>query len=807
MLNEIFNDIHEGERISLYVWDLHGTLLETLLFSSVEELQDTIKAGKEYGFNLVLESTNPLNTRVIQVELPYSNVHEKAEALRTLRNIIVPPTFIVDALLSLQTYWLLTKRISSDTAHELTELMRVELGAPVLKTKHIIPGSQVAGTPASETAKLVRNKVGLTFTHEDLLALLHLPGEKKHNINVAPEGGDVEKQSWSLSLELRNLGVSNEGIKALFSEKAIGGRSIKGLLDKGAGDSISLTRIYFERDDCYFVGKRAGNEIVSTFIFEPLLLLEGAIEDTFIGNIRSQGEVWQSIRLPKSAFQSVSSLSRNLGRAAWAWLGTDKDVRFLLPHITSQWQLLGAEKSLATSVIGRHGNFWVAPDSVLSQDGVLNMYNSSVLYVDSGRTRPEVTFAYVPNDDELTEMLKPLAANISNLNVPFVLWPMLGWFMATPFKPLLKSLRISFPHLAVYGSTGAGKTSTIEGVLMPLVGYTEPAHSHDCDTTPFALMALMSSTNAVPISLAEFRQSLLGAAAFKALRRILLLAYDSAEDTRGTREQYTIEYNYTAPIILSGEDVVSDRAIRRRSIIISMNPLSVREALHQESFAKLVKLPLNLFAPKYIQYSLEQNLTNIETIFNACYDEVGEALPGIGDDRVRKNCAIVLLGTKFLQRFLDRYGIKLVVPGANFLDPAFSEIQNVALQRGYLMIDEFIVDIVNEVASATDEFPHMVTNEGRILWVQLRKAYDWWRKYRLQRHEEVFSYRAISSELRELRQEVTSPDSYILTPTNMSIYGTTYYVFGFDVQKCFEVGFDVPDSLNVKQVVVRLKGK
>ena len=807
MLNEIFNDIHEDERITLYVWDLHGTSLETLSFSSVDELRDTIETNKEYSFELTLETSEPLSTRVIQVELPYSNVHEKAEALRSLSSIIVPPTFIVDALLSLQTYWLLTKRISSDIARELTELMRVELDAPVLETKHIVPDSQVAGAPLGKVAKLVRNKKELTFTHEDLHALLCLPGEKKHNINVTPEGGDVEKQGWRLSLELRNLGISDEGIKALFAEKAIGGRSTKGLLDRIDGESIKLSHIFLETDDCYFVTRRGAREIVSTFVFEPLLLLEGTDEDTFIGNIRSQGEVWQGIRLPKSAFQGVSTLSKNLGRASWAWLGNDKDVRFLLPHITAQWQLLGSEKSLATSVIGRHGNFWVAPDAVLSKDSVMSMYNSSVLYVDSGRTKPDTTFAYVPSNDELTEMLVPLAMYLPSLNVPFVLWPMLGWFMATPFKSLLRTLRIPFPHLAIYGSTGAGKTSTIEGVLMPLVGYREPAHSHDCDTTPFVLMALMSSTNAIPISLAEFRESLLGVATFKALRRRLLLAYDSAEDTRGTRDQSTIEYNFTAPIVLSGEDVVADGAIRRRSIIISMNPLSVREIVHQEAFAEITKLPLNLFAPKYVQYSLEQQLANTEDVFNTCYDEIGQALPGIEDDRVRKNCAIVLLGTKFFKKFLARYDITLTIPGANFLDPAFSEIQNVALQRGYLMIDEFIVDIINEVSRATDEFPHRVDNDGRILWVQLRQAYDWWRKFRLQRHQEVFSYRAISAELRELRREVTSPDSYILDPRNMHILGVTYYVFGFDVQKCFDAGFDVPDSLNVKQVVVRLKSK
>jgi len=702
MLNAIFNDLHENEHITFYVRDLHGTLLETLSLTSMEEL--SFEAGKEYSFALALETDDLLNTRAIQIELPYDNVHEKAEALRKLKDVIVPPTFIVDALLSFQSYWVLGERIDDDVARELTELMRVELEASTLKTKHIMPGSRIAGAPAGKKAKLVRNKAKLTFTHKDLRAFLCLPGEKKHNIRTSPEGVDTQKHGWNLSLELRNFGVSSEGIKALFAEKAIGSQGAKELLDRGTGGSIKLTHIYLEIDDCYFINRSKGREIVSTFVFEPLLLLEGPTEDTFIGNVRSQGEVWRGVHLPKSAFQSISTLSKKLGRAAWAWLGTDTDVRFLLPHVTAQWQLLGAVKSLATSVIGRHGNFWVAPDVVLDKNSTLNMYNTSVLYVDSGRTRPNVTFAYIPSDNELVGLLRPLAANLPNLNVPFVLWPMLGWFMATPFKTLLKTMRIPFPHLAVYGSTGAGKTSTIESILMPLIGYEEPAHSHDCDTTPYALMALMSSTNSVPISLAEFRQSLLGIAAFKALRRMLLLAYDSAEDTRGTRDQRTIEYNYMAPIVLSGEDVVADMAIRRRTIIVSMNPLSVKEAGHQRAFADIVKLPLNLFAPRYIQYTLEQQLADTEMLFNTCYNEVGEALPNIADDRVRRNCAVTLMGAKFLQRFLGRYGVEVVMPGADFLDPAFSEVQNVALQRGYLLIDEFIVDIINEVATAQTSF-------------------------------------------------------------------------------------------------------
>jgi len=768
MLDAIFSDLEENERVTIYVRDLHGTLLETLQVSSAKEIR--IVSNKEYSFDLEIKTDNPLNISALQVEIPYDNVHEKSEAIRVLHEIVIPPTFVVDAVYSIQTYWLLTKRINSDAANSLTELIRVELNAPILKTRNIVPGSQVAGALERKQSTLIRNSVGLRFSSEDLRLLLQLTKANKHAINTVASG---EEAGWSVSLELRDFGISREGIKTLFAEKPVGGRSTKHLLSRKANDSIKLTRIFFERDDCYFVNKRGSSEIVSTFVFEPLLLLEGEQEDTFIGNIRSQGTVWENVRLPKSAFSSGNTLLKQLGRASWAWLGTDKEVRYLLPHITAQWEMLGGEKSLATSVIGRHGNFWVTPDAVLDQDGILDLYNSSILYVDSGRTAPNVTFAYIPDDDELVRLLKPLAANIQNLNVEFVLWPMLGWFMATPFKPLLRSLRIPFPHLAIYGSTGAGKTSTIESIFMPLIGYKEPAHSHDCDTTSYALMALMSSTNAVPISLAEFRQSLLGVHAFKALRRMLLLAYDSAEDTRGTADQYTIEYKYTAPIVLSGEDIVSDKAIRRRTIIISMNPLSVREAKHQEAFAALTRLPLNLFASRYIQYTLEQRLTTVKKMLNACYDEIGIALPNISDNRVKRNYAIVLLGTKFFQRFLARHNISIDVPGANFLDPAFSEIQNVALQRGYLMIDEFIVDLINVVTNATDEFPYRIDNDGRVLWFQLRKAYDWWRKFRLQRRLEVFSYRAISAELRELRREATNPNSYIMSPRNMSRFRCT----------------------------------
>jgi len=807
MLNAIFNGLNENEHIIVYVRNPQGVLLETVTFSSVDKLNDAVKGTNEYSFELVPETNDQLNVRAIQVEIPYGNVYEKAEALRALQNVVVPPSFIVDASLSLQTYWVLTEHINSDTAHEITTLMRVALNAPVLKTRHIIPGSRIAKVQKDVKANLVRDRADLTFTHDDIRVLLHLSDDIKHAINTASEGNNVEAQGWKVSLELHNTGVSNAGIKTLFAEKAVGGRSVKNLLNRPTGDgsSIKLAHIYAEKGDCYFVNKRGGSEIVSTFVFEPLLLLEGAAEDTFIGNIRSQGEVWKGVRLPKSAFQSVSTLSKKLSRAAWAWLGTDKDVRFLLPHITAQWQILGAEKSLATDVIGRHGNYWVTPDTVLSEDKTLNMFEAGILYIDTGRTKPDVTMSYIPGDDELIDLLTPLAKHIPNLNTPFVVWAMLGWFMATPFKTLLKALRVPFPHLAIYGSTGAGKTSTVESIFLPLLGYREPAHSHDCDTTSFALMALMSSTNTVPISLAEFRQSLLGVASFKALRRMLLLAYDSAEDVRGTREQYTIEYKFQAPIVLSGEDVVSDKAIRRRAIIVSMNPLSVRDSTHQKAFVEITKLPLGLFAPKYIQYTLAQRLTDVDAMFSTCCDEIDKNMSNIADERVRRNCAVVLLGTKFFQSFLKNYGVNIHIPNASFLGPSLSEIQNVALQRGYLMADEFIVDIINEVSNATDEFPYRVTNEGKILWVQLRQAYDWWRKFRLQRHDEVFTYKSISSELRLLRREATNPNSYILTPRNMSISGTTYYVFGFDIEKCFEAGFDVPDTLNVKQVIVKLR--
>ena len=90
------------------------------------------------------------------------------------------------------------------------------------------------------------------------------------------------------------------------------------------------------------------------------------------------------------------------------------------------------------------------------------------------------------------------------LNEPSVVLPVLGWFFAAPFKPRIMKILKHFPILMVWGTRESGKTSMLKEVFWRLFGVvdTEP---FSVTETEFALLKLISSTNAVPVFLDEYR--------------------------------------------------------------------------------------------------------------------------------------------------------------------------------------------------------------------------------------------------------------------------------------------------------------
>jgi len=753
----------------------------------------------------------------------------KEAALAAADLLVLPPSYIVDSGHGYHAYWLLQEPVAAAKGCEIVRLVGETLGgghvgdpARVMR----LPGTYNVKVEPYPLCRVIRDRPDLRYDINDIIKATQITDVTRRSILTGEPGPNTKDRTrsgvdWQVGTELTALQMSDYALKAIWAEHAVGKKSREegnGYLErtleklrakkqtrKAAQDPASC---FTQDGDVYKVvgiGKK-GQHVVSTFIFEPQRLLEGTTEDTFLGRICASGHTWEGIQLPKSAFAGMNSLLRYLGRAAWQWLGNDAEVRFLLPFLMKKWRDMGSPKALASSVLGRHGEYWVAPEYTMSATETFDIYSAPIVYAPTGRANPTIAYP----EGYTIEFLEAVHSNIAKINAPGVIWPMLGWFMATPYKPILNAARIAFPHLILYGTTGAGKTSTLEAVFMPLIGYTEPVHSEDCSTTPFVLMSLLAATNAIPLSLAEFRRSTLGDVAWRALLRTLLLAYDVGHDSRGKPTQTTVDYALTAPLILSGEDVISDPAVQRRSIIIGMTPQTIiAGTAAYEAFMALTSLPLAQFAAPYIQYTLTLDKEKIVTNWKKALHEINTAIDFVLEERMRRNLATVLFGLRSYEAFMNTQEIETKPVSVEHIFAPLKEVQdNNNMQRGYVLLDRFIEDVINEAQKASSQFVYTLDYDDGILWFHLTTALKWWRKDRLMRKEPVIASAAVKRQLRELSRNIPGEGHYVWGPKQKAIRGGggSHRMYGVRIATCFELGMDVPEKLDIFQQTITFMG-
>lgn len=752
---------------------------------------------------------------------------EKMQALAASDLLVLPPSYLLDTGHGYHAYWLLSKYAAVDSVCEVVEAVGDVAGGGHVSDslrRMRIPGTYNIKDDEPLLCTVISARPDLRYDLQDILRATKISIETRRSILTGLPGAKVKDRTrsgvdWQVATELTKLGISKSAMQEIWKEHEIGEKAreegakyldrtltaVQARKKKKEQGKRDPAKYYAEEADSYFVdgiGKQ-GLHMVSTFVFKPRRLLEGIDEDVFLGDIHAGGNTWEDIRLPKSAFLRIDHLMRHLGRASWQWLGSDVEVRFLLPYLVQQWKELGSPKALATEVLGRHGEHWVAPEYTLSATETLDIYSAPVVYTDPSRVAPRV--AYPAGADGA--FLQQVYDLLPQINHPDVIWPIIGWFMATPYKPILNEARVSFPHLSLYGTTGAGKTGTLEGMLMPLMGYIPPARSEDCSTTPFVLLSLLASTNAIPVSLAEFRRSSLKEQEWRVLLRTLLLAYDVGHDSRGRPSQTTVDYPLHAPLVLSGEDVVSDPAVQRRSIIVGMTPQTIETgSAAYKAYMTLATAPLTQFAAPYIQHTLTQDDTAIIKLWNASLQEVTEVIPDAVEERVVRNFATALFGVRSYEAFMESREIEIVPTPVNHVLGPVTEVHIDAMGRGYVLLDSFVTDVINEAARASSHFVyHMIAEDG-VLWFHLTTALRWWRRERLARRQAILDSAAIKRQLRELNHEIDGEGHYVWGPMNRNVKGTTHRMYGLHIKTCFELGLDIPDTLKLFQQTLTFRG-
>jgi hypothetical protein len=357
---------------------------------------------------------------------------------------------------------------------------------------------------------------------------------------------------------------------------------------------------------------------------------------------------------------------------------------------------------------------------------------------------------------------------------------MIGWYGASILKPWLEEHHYRFPILNVAGTKGSGKTTLIQRVFLPLLGQVNPK-TYDAGTTRFVTLALLGSSNAVPIAFSEFRYELV-----ERLLRSVLLAYDTGHDPRGRGDQTTVDYPLSAPFSVDGEDLIEDPAARERLVVAHLHPNAIAEgSTGYKAFQALRETMPDHFGGYYIKKVLE-----LEPEWQQILDDARAAVfseyPAKLPDRVRANHVVAYFGMMLWCRVT---GTEL--PSPHVLEESISSVFNIKSGRAATLADSMVEDIVNAIAQGSGNFNVVLRDEDNTFWFQLAPAHSWWVSSRRRQGRGALERDAIRAQLKEA--------PYSVPPQVLN----DAWMYGISLQQASDAGLDVPIKIPDRIFVMR----
>lgn len=734
---------------------------------------------------------------------------------------ILPPSITIDSGYGYHLYWMiertcdlkevsrvnqtLQKLIGSDPIHDATRTLRV---SETFNHKY-----------ESLKPVLLEDAKAYIYKLSDVDSILSLSEKVISRIRSGSKRGfkSRSERDWFVICSLVSAGLSDTAIETIFEVHSVGDKYREQHGDKYLAHTLKRAReqtnttpedaqqaresIFdiIEVDDCYWAIARNNARVqLSTFTFDPGVLLYGTETqpDVLVGTIKASGNTWTDVPLSRKAFTRSDALLRELPLASWQWLGTDSWVKKLLPYLMERLRTKGLPRRKGVADLGYHNGLWVGSSQVITIDkGVCDKRDAPIAALPYKGERVNVKYVTEePTHKDVISFLK----TVQQLNTPDIIWSILGWLCATPYKTRLEEQGIRFPVLNLYGTRGSGKTTVITNLIQRWACYTE-SRTYDCTTTKFVLLSLLGSSNGVPIAFSEYRSSAVGS---NRILRYLLLAYDSGHDPRGRADQSVVDYIISAPFTVDGEDAIKDSAALERMIQVNMHPETIAEGGQAFSAMQDLKsINLEGIGTKYLQYTLDKG----ERPFSECIEMSKKIYPALLPDRVRRNISVVIYGLLELQGFLETYNVISFRVAPELLNEVIQQplenVVNTETGRGTIIVDEMVEEMINEII-LNEGIPPFVTfydADNNELWFHLSTVVSWWRQARKRQNRPILETAALKSQLRERQynpvQNGLRDGQYIVGCQNKTLQGKTYRMYGVDMDIARRSGMDIPEHL------------
>jgi DNA primase catalytic core len=359
--------------------------------------------------------------------------------------------------------------------------------------------------------------------------------------------------------------------------------------------------------DHYLVEMNAMSDVISSFVIRPRALVKCEIGTLVEGDVVTEkGMRIPGVQFEPGAWTSARTFTRFVNgiHPSLQWTGSDAQVQGVLRIVTEH----DVPTHRGTTVIGRHeiesGPRWVWPGGVFGPPG--ERVTDEFVFVATPGSGVVRHLDYNDRDEIRTEdIARAVLPRLPGVNAPEVIWPMIGWFFATPLKPITMRVLGHFPILFVWGSQGGGKTSTVRDLFLPMFGAGKELRPLSATETPFALIRVLGVTNSVPLFFDEYKSDM-GRGKIETLHRLMRRAYGGEIEERGRADQSVASYALLAPMGVAGESFpIGDAALRERLVCVNPNPNWLRD--HPEAralFTELTAYDLNALAAPIARYTL-----------------------------------------------------------------------------------------------------------------------------------------------------------------------------------------------------------